>query len=73
MQEGNLNNLGRALHSLQDAFAHENAGAGMLEHLFGNPDDPNSEPNKSRAREAEEATRKAIRDFMRGRGVKPKC
>jgi len=73
MNEGGVDNLGHALHSLQDSFAHAKAGAGMLEHIWGNPDDPDYKPNKERAQEAKEATKKAIKEYMYKKGLKPKC
>jgi len=70
---GGIESLGRALHARQDAFAHDRANKGMLEHLLGRPDDPNYEPNRQRAKEAEGATKKAVKDYQMGRGLKSKC
>jgi RHS repeat-associated protein len=71
--------LAAGMHALQDAYAHDLAGAGMLAHARGlvhlgvDPDDPLAGANQARAAAAEAATRNAIRDFMKGRGDKPKC
>ena len=71
--------LAAGLHALQDAYAHDLAGFGMLAHARGlvhlgvDPDDPLAGENQARAAAAEGATRNAIRDFMKGRGDKPKC
>jgi hypothetical protein len=71
--------LAQGLHALQDAYAHDLAGAGMWVHvrsLIGlgvDPDDPLAEANRARAASARAATINAIRDFMKGRGDKPKC
>jgi RHS repeat-associated protein len=71
--------LAQGLHALQDAYAHDLAGAGMWVHvrsLVGlgvDPDDPLAEANRIRAAAATAATTNAIRDFMKGRGDKPKC
>ncbi len=76
MTNGSLGALGAALHTIQDAYAHALAGAGMLAHLpyFGTkPDNPYYDPNVDRARQAEEATKQAIREYMRRMGRKPKC
>ena len=74
---GALSALGKAIHAVQDAFAHDLAGGGMWEHikrLFGDsPDDPSAAGNKERSEAAKEATRDLIRDFMRSRGDKPTC
>jgi len=51
----------------------------MLVHVRGliglgvDPDDPLVEANVTRAASARAATTNAIRDFMKGRGDKPKC
>lgn len=69
----------QGLHAVQDAYAHDLAGAGMWAHFLGlvhfgvDPDDPSAEANKARADAARAATTNAIRDFMKGRGDKPKC
>jgi len=71
--------LAQGLHALQDAYAHDLAGAGMWAHVRGrvhlgvDPDNPLLEPNRARAAAARAATTNAIRDFMKGRGDKPKC
>ncbi|MGH2359968.1 MAG: RHS repeat-associated core domain-containing protein, partial [bacterium] len=71
--------LAQGLHALQDAYAHDLAGAGMWVHvrsLIGlgvDPDNPRVEVNRARADAARAATTNAIRDFMKGRGDKPKC
>jgi helix-turn-helix protein len=70
---GNLKALGRAIHALQDAYAHDIVGAGMRAHVTGNPDDPFAEENRIRAIGAETATTDVIRDFMKARGQKPEC
>jgi hypothetical protein len=73
-----LTALAQGLHSLQDAYAHDLAGVGMWAHgiaavgLGVDPDNPRLDPNRARAASAEAATRNAIRDFMKGRGDKPK-
>lgn len=74
-----LDALAQGLHALQDAYAHDLAGAGIWAHLCSligiclDPDDPLAGANQARAAAAEAATRNAIRDFMKGRGDKPKC
>jgi hypothetical protein len=67
--------LAPGLHALQDAYAHDSAGAGMLAHLPGgiDPDDPDTSANEERAGAARDATLNYIRDFMKARGDKPKC
>jgi hypothetical protein len=70
---GNLQALGRGIHAVQDAYAHDLTNAGMWSHLTGNPDDPYAEINQARATAAEQATTQAIRDSMKGRGQKPEC
>jgi hypothetical protein len=72
-----LNALGQGLHAIQDAYAHDLADVGMWEHflaLFGlrvDPDNPTENPIT--AEYARIATISAVRDFMKGRGDKPKC
>jgi len=75
---GSLLALGQGLHALQDAYAHDLAGAGMWAHIaqfFGgvNPDDPDLLANEGRATAATAATTNYIRDFMKARGDKAKC
>jgi hypothetical protein len=70
---GDLQALGQALHALQDAHAHDLAGAGMWDHRFGLSNTDNPLFHLSAASEAIGATNDAIRDFMKGRGKKPKC
>jgi RHS repeat-associated protein len=73
------NDLAKGLHARQDGYAHDLAGAGMLAHLLGllhlgvDPDDCTDWANGDRAEEAYQDTMKAIRDFMKARGAKPKC
>ncbi len=61
-----LQALGQGLHALQDAYAHDLAGAGMWAHIFGevNPDDPDAEANRARVSAATAATTNAIRDWV---------
>jgi uncharacterized protein RhaS with RHS repeats len=74
-----VNTFAQGLHAVQDAYAHDLAGAGMWAHILGlihlgvDPDDPSAERNKTRADAARAETTNAIRDFMKGRGDKPKC
>jgi RHS repeat-associated protein len=74
-----IETFAQGLHAVQDAYAHDLAGAGMWEHFLGlvhvgvDPDDPLAEPNRTRADAARAATTSAIRDFMKGRGDKPIC
>ncbi len=65
--------LGRAAHTAQDALAHaeRNPPGGFWEHLFGHPDDPVWNP--AEWQRSREATEKLIKDYMRSRGMKPKC
>jgi len=69
--------LGRGLHTVQDQWAHDrrNPPGTVAEHKHPtagrNPDIPSQNPYEwQRARED---TRAYIRDFMKGRGLKPRC
>jgi hypothetical protein len=72
-----LSALGQGLHAIQDAYAHDLADVGMSEHILSlaglriDPDNPRQNPIA--AATATAATTNAIRDFMKGRGDKPKC
>ena len=71
-----MRDLGRGLHTVQDAWAHAKQNPpGTIENHYGrnstHPDDPRRHPKEwQRAREA---TKQYISDFMKARGLKPKC
>ena len=74
-QDGAMKTLGQGLHAVQDAWAHDlrRPQGTMTEHVFGerNPDIPRDNPDEwQRTREA---TKKYLKDLMRGRGLKVKC
>jgi RHS repeat-associated protein len=73
---GSLVVLGRALHAVQDAYAHDIAGVGMMDHFNpfrARPDNPRTPENEVRSQGAYEASVDAVRDYRRARGDKPTC
>jgi RHS repeat-associated protein len=73
---GGLGALGNAIHARQDAYAHALAGKGMMDHLpfiYPNPDDPELEQNKARAKGARRDTINTIRAYMLGKRKTPTC
>ena len=73
--EGGLGALGNAIHARQDAYSHDLAGKGMMDHLpwLPSPDKPGLEQNRDRAKGARRDMINTIRAYMLGRRKAPTC
>jgi len=75
-EAGAMRSLGRGLHTVQDAWSHDlrQPQGGFREHWPWNkthPDDPAKNPKEWE--EARRATKDYLKEYMRSRGLKPKC